>query len=141
MNTRPSAVLIWVLGFALLPSARAEPPPIAQAEIHYLLESVENSGCEFYRNGAWYDSKKARAHLQSKYEILSASGRINTAEDFIENAATRSSVSGRPYQVRCAGTGVVTSNQWLRNALERYRLHGAPRDTRVVRGHLVQIRT
>jgi hypothetical protein len=141
MNTRPSAVLIWVLGLALLPCARAAPPPIAQAEIHYLLESVENSGCEFYRNGTWYDSKKARAHLQSKYEILSASGRINTAEDFIENAATRSSGGGRPYQVRCGGTGPVTSSQWLRNALERYRLHGAPRATRVVRGHLVQIRT
>lgn len=140
-NTRPSAALIWVLGLALLPSARAAPPPIAQAEIHYLLESVENSGCEFYRNGARYDSKKARAHLHCKYAILSASGRINTAEDFIENAATCSRVSGRPYQVRCAGTRAVTSSQWLRKALERYRLRRAQRDTRVVRGHLVQIRT
>jgi hypothetical protein len=72
--------------------------------------------------------------------MLSASGR-NTAEDFIENAATHSSVSGRPHLVRCAGKGAITSSQWLRNALERYRLRGAPRDTRVVRGYLVQIRT
>jgi hypothetical protein len=27
---RPSAVLIWILGLALLPPARAAPPPIAQ---------------------------------------------------------------------------------------------------------------
>jgi hypothetical protein len=41
--------------------------------------------------------------------------------DFIEEAATKSSMSGRPYLMRCAGGAPVTTNQWLREALERYR--------------------
>jgi hypothetical protein len=126
-------VLRLVLGLALLPVAHAAPPAIAQTEINYLLGFVENSGCEFFRNGSWYDSKKAQAHLRYKYEMLAAADRINTAEDFIEQAATRSSLTGQPYQVRCSGDAAVTSNQWLRDVLARYRAHtalGAPRPTR-----------
>jgi len=130
VNVRLATVLICVLGLALFAPAHATAPPIAQAEINYLLEFVENSGCEFYRNGTWYDSKKARAHLQSKLEMLSASGRIITAEDFIESAGTRSSLSGRPYQVRCSGGEPITSSQWLRTELERFRSHDAPRQSR-----------
>jgi hypothetical protein len=126
-----------VLGLAVLPAVRAAPPPIAQTEINYLLEFIESSSCEFYRNGTWYDSKKARAHLQSKYEILVAGDRIKTAEEFIENSATRSSVSGLNYQVRCRGGQPITSAEWLRSALERYR-RDAPRES-VVRLQPVQV--
>jgi hypothetical protein len=125
MSSRLPAVLGLILGLALLPIARAAPPAIAQAEINYLLGFVESSGCDFYRNGSWYDSKRAQAHLRYKYEMLAAHDRINTAEDFIEKAATKSSLSGRPYQVRCSGGEVLTSNQWLRDALARYRTYGA----------------
>jgi hypothetical protein len=128
--------LICTLALTVLAAVRAAPPPIAQAEINYLLEFVESSGCEFYRNGTWYDSKKARTHLQSKYEILAARDRIKTAEEFIENAATRSSVSGLNYQVRCTGGKPGASAEWLRAALERYR-QGAPRDG-VARLHRLQ---
>jgi hypothetical protein len=51
-----------------------------------LLGFVANSGCEFFRNGSWYDGKKAEAHLRYKYETLATRDRINTAEDFIEEA-------------------------------------------------------
>jgi uncharacterized protein DUF5329 len=133
VNDRSSAVLSLLLGLALLPVARAATPAIAQTEINYLLESVRSSGCEFFRNGSWYDAKKAEAHLRDKYEMLAARDRINKAEDFIEEAATKSSLSGQPYQVRCVGHDAVTSEQWLRDVLARYRAHavrGAPRPTR-----------
>jgi hypothetical protein len=122
VNGRSSAVLRVVLGLALLPPvAHAAPPAIAQTQINYLLGFVESSGCEFFRNGSWYDPKTAAAHLRYKYEMLAAADRINTAEDFIDQAATRSSLSGQPYQVRCSGDAAVASNQWLRDALARYR--------------------
>ena len=130
MNPRYRMLLIWVVGLAVFPALRAAPPPIAQAEISYLLDFVEHSGCQFYRNGTWYDSKTARAHLQSKYEMLAGSGRINSAEEFIDKAATSSSLSGRPYQVRCGGGEPIASSQWLRDVLSRYRPHDAPRETR-----------
>jgi Family of unknown function (DUF5329) len=121
MNSRKSMAMGLILGLALLPPARATPPAIAQTEINYLLGSIESSGCEFYRNGSWYDSKMAEEHLRSKYELLAASARIKTAEDFIELAATKSSLSGRPYEIRCGGGLALTTNQWLHEVLVRYR--------------------
>jgi hypothetical protein len=134
VNSRLSAVLCLVLGLALAPVARAAPTAIAQTEINYLIGFVENSACEFFRNGSWYDAKKAAAHLRDKYEILATGGRIQTAEDFIEEAATRSSLSGQPYQVRCGGDKAVTTNHWLRDILARYRAHAALRAPRLGRG-------
>jgi len=133
VNGRSSAVLGLVVALALLPVGRAAPPTTAQTEITYLLGFGANSGCEFFRNGSWYDGKKAEAHLRYKYEMLEARDRINTAEDFIEEAATKSSLSGQRYQIRCGRHDVVTSSQWLRDVLARCRAHtplGAPRPTR-----------
>ncbi len=123
MNSQLSAVLCLVLGLAPAAVARAAPPAIAQTEINYLLGSIENSACEFFRNGSWHDARSAAAHLRDKYEILSRADRIQTAEDFIEQAATKSSLSGLPYQVRCGGEEAVASNEWLRHLLARYRAH------------------
>jgi 2,4-dienoyl-CoA reductase-like NADH-dependent reductase (Old Yellow Enzyme family) len=103
------------------PFAHAVPPVIAQTEINYLLGFIEQSGCTFYRNGSWYDARQAQAHLRSKYDALAAMGRIVTAEDFIAQAATKSSLSGEAYAIRCNSGPAVTTDQWLRDALARYR--------------------
>ena len=121
MNGRSPAVLGLVLGLALVSVTRAAPPAIAQTEINYLLWFIDRSDCEFYRNGSWYDSKQAQMHLRHKYEMLAARDQINTAEDFIEKAATKSSLSGQAYQLRCRSNDAVPSNQWLRDALARFR--------------------
>jgi Family of unknown function (DUF5329) len=122
MRVRVAAVLAVMLGLTLLPATRAQPPAIAQNEINYLLGYIEASGCEFYRNGTWYEASKAQAHLRDKYDYLANRNRINTAEDFIEKAATESSLSGRPYQVRCNDADAQTTSQWLHDVLARYRL-------------------
>lgn len=103
------------------PAADAAPPAIANTEINYLLGFIEQSGCQFYRNGSWYDSKRAEAHLREKYDYLAVKGLINSAEDFIEEAATKSSLSGKAYEIKCGSDPVMTTNQWLREALARYR--------------------
>jgi hypothetical protein len=115
--------LILGLIFALggWPAARAAPPAIAQAEINYLLGFIDESGCQFYRNGSWYDSKKAQAHLRGKYDFLAARDRIKSAEDFIEQAATKSSLSGEAYAIKCGGAPVVATSPWLLEVLARYR--------------------
>ena len=120
---RYSSALILGLVLALCgwPAADAAPPPIAKAEINYLLEFIEQSGCQFYRNGSWYDSKEAQAHLRGKYEYLAAKGVIQSAEDFIEQAASKSSMSGKAYAIKCAGAPVIPTNEWLRKALARQR--------------------
>jgi hypothetical protein len=121
MSGRPAGIWMALLGLLLLSAAHSSPPAFAQTEINYLLASVASSSCDFYRNGTWYDGKRAQAHLRYKYESLAARGLINTAEDFIELAASKSSFSGRAYAIRCAGRATVPSSQWLWEALVRYR--------------------
>ncbi|EOZ0481116.1 DUF5329 family protein [Pseudomonas aeruginosa] len=45
---------------------------------------------------------------------------VASSEDFIERAATQSSLSGKPYQVRCAGQ-TRNSADWLNQELRRLR--------------------
>jgi hypothetical protein len=121
MNIRLAMGSVLMLGLLLAPVARAEPPTNVQIEINFLLGYVEGSGCKFYRNGTWYNSKTAQAHLRDKYKYLTARNLIKTTEDFIDKAATESSLSGQPYEVRCNGVETMRSNQWLRDELARFR--------------------
>ena len=113
-------------------AAHAAPTPAAKAEIEYLLSAVGSSDCRFYRNGTWYDAKSAAAHLRYKYESLVAKDLIRDTDDFIDRAATKSSLSGRDYAIKCEGAAELSSRQWLTNLLVAYRaaraaaLHGGP---------------
>ena len=121
MRHSPALILGLLLALCRWPAADAAAPAIANEEINYLLEFIEQSGCQFYRNGSWYDSKEAQAHLRGKYEYLAAKGVIQSAEDFIEQAASKSSMSGKAYAIKCAGAPVIPTNEWLRKALARQR--------------------
>ena len=121
MNSRLTMGSILMVGLILVSIARAEPPVNVQREINFLLSYIGSSGCEFYRNGTWSDSKTAQTHLRDKYNYLVAGNQINTTEDFIEKAATKSSLSGQSYKVRCNGSATVSSKQWLRDELRRIR--------------------
>ena len=124
MRTLWATALCCVLLF-YWPAAHAAPPAVASTEINYLLDFVDRSGCQFYRNGSWYDSHRAQSHLRTKYDYLVARDRIKSAEDFIDQAATQSSVSGEAYQIRCEAGPALPSNRWLRTALSDYRSFGA----------------
>lgn len=119
---RCARVPVWLaVGVLLCSAARAAPPPIAKTEISYLLSTLANSDCEFNRNGSWYDAKSAAAHLSSKLQYLFAKDLVQSSEDFIDKAATQSSMSGRAYEIRCKGGEAVPTGQWLRILLARYR--------------------
>lgn len=117
MTVRQALLLLAVPLTALA----GEPSPVAKTEIDHLLAYLERSGCEFSRNGSWYDAAKARAHLDEKYQYLVKKGMVSSAEDFIGRAASESSVTGKAYQVRCAGAAPVPSALWLKSELTRYR--------------------
>lgn len=111
-----------LLCLPLLPLfAAAEPSPAARHEIEHLLSRLEASGCDFFRNGQWYGGAKAKDHLQQKYDYLLKRDLVARSEDFIRLAATGSSMSGKPYQVRCKGGEPVPSADWLGEELARYR--------------------
>lgn len=114
-------VLLALAGVA----AQAGPPASAQREITQLIDALGQSGCEFQRNGKWYPAGEAQAHLRRKYEWLLKRDMVASAEQFIERAGTESSVSGKPYAVRCRGQGAVPSAKWLGARLSTIR-HATP---------------
>lgn len=97
----------------------------ASAEIEHLLNYISSSGCEFYRNGTWHKVDVAREHLTKKYQYLLKNKLIKNAEDFIAGAATKSSMSGEPYQVRC-GNNIFPCADWLTAELARFRQKQIP---------------
>jgi len=116
-------LLAWAIATGLLTPGRAltAPPASVGVEVEFLLASIQGSGCLFFRNGTGYDGMRAAAHLRDKFDVLMLRGQIARTEDFIERAATRSSLSGLPYAVQCAGSESVTSERWLRDRLARHR--------------------
>jgi hypothetical protein len=123
MNAALRIGSILVLGVLSAPLARAEPPAKVQMEVGFLLGFIEGSGCAFYRNGTWYDSKAAQAHIREKYDYLVLRNLSNTTQEFIDRAASESSFSGQRYEVRCNGGPTITSKQWLQDELARIRAY------------------
>ena len=99
----------------------AQAPDAAKEEIEHLLGYLAGSHCEFARNGTWYSASSAAKHLRDKYDHILRKGRSVAAEQFIELIASRSSVSGNPYLVRCGNNPADTTGQWFRAELRRYR--------------------
>ncbi len=119
------SVFIAVLLFAASGAALADPaPPAARAEINALLTKLQISACEFNRNGTWYGADKARSHLETKLNYLEDHNAVQTAEQFIDLAASGSSMSGKPYLVRCGASAPVESKVWLTTELKALRVAG-----------------
>ncbi|TCS33716.1 hypothetical protein EDC30_1156 [Paucimonas lemoignei] len=98
-----------------------EPPAAARQEIAHLVAYLKESGCQFNRNGKWYSSAEAVDHINEKYQYLLKKDLVSSAEDFIDRAASQSSMSGKPYQVKCGGNVPAKSGPWLMQELGRYR--------------------
>lgn len=105
---------------AIVTNGQVLATPQATQEIKGLLDFVEHSECRFVRNGSEYPGPRARAHLEKKLNYLEGKNMVHSAEDFIDLAATKSSVSGRAYEVRCPG-GVEPAGIWLKRELQRQR--------------------
>ncbi len=109
------------LGILLAPAAGAAPAVGTQIEVSFLLGYIEGSRCEFFRNGTWHNAQAAQAHIRDKYKGLVVRGQIESAEHFIERAASKSSFSGDAYRVRCDGQAPLNTEKWLLDELARLR--------------------
>lgn len=104
------------IGWPTLGWAQSTTPRV-KAEIGALLSRLETSGCQFYRNGTWYPGGEAMKHLNSKFAFVDAHGGALSTEQFIDLAASRSSLSGQAYLVRCDAAAPVESKVWLKAQL------------------------
>ncbi|WP_311239182.1 MULTISPECIES: YfeK family protein [unclassified Xanthomonas] len=117
MNTKFLLVALFLCTSA---SAQAVSPTTTR-EVGQLFKALEQSNCEFSRNGSWYAAPKASEHLQRKYEYLKKKALVTSTESFIELAATKSSMSGKAYQVRCGNAAPVSSQSWFIGKLRELR--------------------
>ncbi|EVT72886.1 hypothetical protein X548_10825 [Stenotrophomonas maltophilia 5BA-I-2] len=114
--------LLLALALALASGvASAAPSADARREIAQLIGSLDGSQCQFQRNGSWYGPADARSHLQRKYDYLLKKNMVDTAEQFIERAASQSSMSGKAYRIRCPGKPEQTSAAWFGARLQALR--------------------
>ena len=98
--------LALVAGFITTAHADAD----ADTEIRTLIQAVAESDCEFSRNGSLHSAEAAAEHLQLKYSR--GKRYADSAEAFIERLASKSSWSGKPYQMICDGE-TQPAGDWL----------------------------
>jgi hypothetical protein len=110
---------IWMLLPGLLLGAVACAAQMNDAQkIDALIHGVETlQGVQFIRNGSAYDGKAAAEHL--RYKHGHSWGHCETANDFIANCASSSSMSGKAYQIRYADGKTVDAKLYFRGELKR----------------------
>lgn len=116
-------ILTLVFALACASSQAAPLPAAARAEVDALLTRLQSSGCQFNRNGSWYNGADARTHLLRKLEYLEKKDLVKNAEQFIDLGASTSSSSGKPYMVKCGAAAPVESKAWLNAELKAIRAH------------------
>lgn len=114
---------LCVIALSLMCSLACAAPTAApvRAEIDALLGKLQASGCQFNRNGSWYSGVEAKDHLLRKLAYFEDKGTVQTTEQFIDLAASKSSSSGKPYLVKCSNEPAAESQQWLTRQLPAIR--------------------
>jgi hypothetical protein len=107
MRTTRHGFLVGVLFSAFAVAAPSEAERIEAA-----LKAIEGSKISFVRNGDEHNAKAAADHLRSK--LKKAGKDVKTFDEFVEHLATKSSLSGKPYQVKLEDGTLVPLARWLR---------------------------
>jgi hypothetical protein len=99
------------------PSA-AEQAAAEQARIERLIAYVESqTTIRFVRNGSAYSSADAAKFLRGKYKKMGE--HVNTAQQFIEQIASKSSTTGEAYLIRYPDGHQVPAARFLGDELQR----------------------
>ena len=110
-------IIVIVLSLFAWPSAAGDER--MQAEIDYLIQSIQKSDCAFIRNGKAHSSTEAIEHILKKYDHFK--DKIKTAEDFIDYCASKSLLSKKSYQIKCPDQDVIESRLWFLEELKQFR--------------------
>ncbi len=98
---------------------------LEEQKIKMLLDVIEKSEAVFIRNGDNHPAKKARGHLEFKYNkarnmFWFFGPKTNlSAVDFIEKIASKSSTTGEIYKIKPKGSEeAVPTEDWLKARLK-----------------------
>lgn len=115
--------LLSLTALTALSAAAAAPPLHEQTRIEKLIRFVETQkDMKFIRNGTEYTCAEAGKFLRGKLDSMGRD--VTTAREFIEHIATKSSMSGKPYQVKFGDGKTMLASQFLSEELKR--IEGQP---------------
>lgn len=96
-----------------------------EEKINFLLDEIGRVNGTFIRNGVEYVPAEAVAHLKMKMENAMSSWFAPdkekwTAEMFIDKIASKSSISGKLYQIKFKSGQTVNAGDWLHERLKDF---------------------
>ncbi|MEQ1806641.1 MAG: DUF5329 family protein [Burkholderiaceae bacterium] len=98
--------------------ARADVSAAEQARIDRLIEFVQSrKDVKFVRNGSDYSCEDAARFMRRK--LKSMGEHVTSAQQFIDQIASKSSTTGQPYLIRFADGKTIPSAQFLGEELKR----------------------
>jgi len=98
--------------------AFAAPPAAELARIERLIGFIEmQKGVEFMRNGRAHSGADAARFLRGKFEKMGDG--VNTAQQFIDQIASKSSTTGQPYLIKLADGRLLPAATVLGDELAR----------------------
>ena len=107
-----------LVGAASFSLRAADKPLTEKGKIEALIKHLENlKDATFIRNDSNYEAKTAARFLRGKWQAQEKE--IKTAMEFIENVASVSSTSGKPYVIRFKDAREVKCGEYLRDELKK----------------------
>jgi hypothetical protein len=111
-------VLCLIGALAGVGTASAELGPAERARIERLIRYVESrKDVRFVRNGTEYSCNDAAKFLRKKLDSMGE--HVNTAREFIDQIASKSSTSGQPYAIRFSNGHTEPAAKFLQDELKR----------------------
>lgn len=124
-NARPTAATQPTSQPAAQPTSRPARKLTQKQKIETLIAHIENlADATFIRNETEHNCREAAKHMRDKWQWKRKE--IRTARDFIQVAATKSSVSGRPYLIRFKDGREVKCGEYLLQQLKQLESPPAP---------------
>ncbi len=123
---RPFRAILMLLAGLLFGLQAHAAEPLETKKIEALIAHIAQlQGATFVRNGSDHTPAEAAEHLRMKWRR--AGDRVKTADDFIRLCASKSYLSGKPYQIRFADGRVFDTGPYLRQQLLRQYLPAGSR--------------
>ena len=100
---------------------------LEKQKIQFLLQEIEQIQAVFIRNGQEHDPKMARKHLERKLKYAQTrfwfftSSKPVLAQDFISQIASKSSTSGKIYQIKFPDGRTLPTGDWLEEKLKEFK--------------------
>ncbi len=111
-------ILSLLFGFGFSATVSAALSDAQEARINAMLAALgKQHSLIFVRNGSDHTAAEAESHLRLK--LSKTRKRLDTAEQFIDKVASKSSISGAPYEVKIPGQESEKAAVFLHRLLEK----------------------